>query len=64
MINKPSVLLFLALCILVYCCMASNLHADTVLEGALALIDQENYAEAAPTIRTAAANINSRIECK
>ena len=46
MINKPSVVLLLALCILAINCVASNLHADTVLEGALALIDQDNYGEA------------------
>ncbi len=66
MINKPSVVLFLALCILVNCCMVSNLHADTVLEGALALIDQENYAEAAlqlePLLQTSIQELNVNSE--
>ncbi len=46
MINKSSVVLFLALCISLISCMASNLHADTVLEEALAWIDRDNYAKA------------------
>jgi len=46
--------------------MVSNLHADTVLEGALALIDQENYAEAAlqlePLLQTSIQELNVNSE--